>query len=559
MVSLPIAQREMLVLARSPLLYRTRITNSIAMLFLGVGFAALYHYTGLMVVGQLVPMLTFILLLICLFAGVHLTADSIAREKRDGTLGLLFLTNLTPFQIVIGKLLAHGLMGFYSVLIIVPLLSLIMIVGGMRLGDVAMIGLSAINVLFFSAAVGLWASSRHFDRKKAAGSAVWVVMLFWWGIPLIVQGLNYLKAPVWVLDTLSALSVTGTLNSTFAGPRVRLMHTPWVNLACTHLLAWIFVAFSTFYLRRRWQDAPARERFSLREWWKRKSFGTADIRRSLRFQLLDKNPFLWLASRDRWRATGIWMTTIGMLLFMGFQVWLAGGDLSPIIFFTVILCIVHKAICAGTAAHQLSIEQEQGTLEMILSTPLKVESILQGQILATRRQFRGPALICILLHLLALGVFLYIQPVGRMAPLVVAGILLNLAFYFLDLYVMIWAGMFGAVTVKEAKNAVGAAMVRIILMPGVVFGLIVSSISFANWYWKLGLDVEPPVIVGFFFLIWIINSLSWLFFFRRRMPALLREFALKRYTPEVKKSIWLTLAAFFRKSQCTPPRLQPLG
>jgi ABC-type transport system involved in multi-copper enzyme maturation permease subunit len=557
-VTLPIAQREMLVLARSAALYRTRITNSIALLFLGAGFATLYHYTGLQVLGQLIPTLTFIILMICLFAGVHLTADSISREKRDGTLGLLFLTNLTPFQIVIGKLIAHGLMGFYAVLIVVPLLSLIMIVGGMQLFDVAMIGLTAFNVLFFSCAVGLWASSRNSDRKKAGAAGTWTVIFFWWGIPLLVQGLLYIHAPDLIINAVSAFSVNGTFTSTMGG-RITLMHTPWVNFLCTHFLAWTFVALAVYYLRHRWQDAPARTRFTFREWWKNKSLGTGQIRRQLREQLLDRNPFLWLASRDRWRTTGAWMTTIGFLIFMVIQVYLAGWDLSPVVFFTAILCIVHKAVCAGVAAHQLSLEQEQGTLEMILSTPIKTETIFKGQILAVARQFRGPALICLILHILSLGIFLYIQPVGRGAPLVAAAIIVNLLFYLLDLYIMIWAGMFGAVTVKEAKNATGAAMVRIILMPAVIFGLIVSSVSFLNWYFQLGIDVHPALIVLFYFLIWITNSLSWLTYFRRRMPTLLREFALKRYTPEQKKGILAFLSSLFRKSPASPPLLQQIN
>lgn len=533
----------MLVLARSAVLYRTRITNSIALLFAGAGFATLYHYTGLMVVGQLVPMLSFIILLICLFAGVHLTADSISREKRDGTLGLLFLTNLSPFQIVMGKLIAHGLLGFYAVLIAFPLLSLIMIVGGTRLLEVATIGLSALNILFFSCAVGLWASARHTDRKKAAASGTWMVLFFWWGIPLLVQGLLYIQAPLWLADTISAFAVNNMFNSAFAGPRMRLSTTPWFNLACTHLLAWFFVGFAVYYLRRRWQDAPAREHFSFREWWKRKSLGPAQIRQALRKQLLDRNPFFWLASRDRWRGAGVWITTVGVLIFMGFQVWLAGGDFGPVPFFTVLLSFIHKVTCAGVAAHQLSTEQEQGTLEMILSTPLKTDSILKGQILASIRQFRGPALTCVLLHVFCIFMFLYIQPIGRGAALVVAGIVLHALLYLLDLYIMIWGGMFGAVTVKEAKNAAGAAMFRIIFMPLLIFGLIVSSVSTANWYFRLGLDVHPALIVLLYLLIWIINSISWLIYFRRRLPVLLRGFALKRYTPDQKKGFWAHLGA----------------
>jgi ABC-type Na+ efflux pump permease subunit len=50
-----------------------------------------------------------------------LTADTISREQRDGTLGLLFLTPLTPIGIVLGKSLIHAVRAttlFLAVLLI---------------------------------------------------------------------------------------------------------------------------------------------------------------------------------------------------------------------------------------------------------------------------------------------------------------------------------------------------------------------------------------------------------------------------------------------------------
>src|SRR6186713_1567645 len=57
-----------------------------------------------------------------LFSGVFLTADCLSHEKREGTLGLLFLTNLRGYDIVLGKLIATSLHAFYGLLAVVPLL-----------------------------------------------------------------------------------------------------------------------------------------------------------------------------------------------------------------------------------------------------------------------------------------------------------------------------------------------------------------------------------------------------------------------------------------------------
>jgi ABC-type transport system involved in multi-copper enzyme maturation permease subunit len=543
----------MLVLAKTPGLYRTRITASVALLLLGGGFGLVYHYAGLAAVGQVVPFLTFILLMICLFAGVHLTADSISREKREGTLGLLFLTPLTAFQIVLGKLVAHGLMGFYSVLIVVPLMSLVMIVGGMRLLDLFAIGISALNILFFSAAVGLWSSTRQTERKKAGARGTWVVMFFWWGIPLIVQTLTYIQAPAWSVEIVGLFAVNGMFNSAFAGPRVRILAAPWLNLLCIHLVAWSFVALATSSLRNRWQDHPPKEQFRLRQWWKNLSLGTSDVRRKLRERLLDQNPFYWLASRDRLRWLSPLLFTLGFLCFIAWQLYMAAGGpgaLGGILIMVVTITYVQKVMISALSAHQLGIEQEQGTLEMLLSTPLSAESVVRGQIMASRRQFRGPAILCILAQVAAILAVIFLEPFGNGSLLAAFAFAAILILYLVELYAMILAGMWGVVTVKDAKNAAGSAMFQIIAFPALVFGLLVSAWSTANWYFRLGFNVNPVAILGLYFLLCAINDVFWIRLIRSRLPMRLREFALRRYTP-VEKKPWF--ARFRRTSSAVPP------
>src|SRR5260221_11497484 len=59
-----------------------------------------------------------------------LTADCISREKRDGTLGLLFLTPLTAGDIIIAKVLIHGLRAATLIVAALPLLGLPLILDG---------------------------------------------------------------------------------------------------------------------------------------------------------------------------------------------------------------------------------------------------------------------------------------------------------------------------------------------------------------------------------------------------------------------------------------------
>ena len=41
---------------------------------------------------------------LCLLSGIFITADCLSEEKREGTLGLLFLTDLRGYDVVLGKL-----------------------------------------------------------------------------------------------------------------------------------------------------------------------------------------------------------------------------------------------------------------------------------------------------------------------------------------------------------------------------------------------------------------------------------------------------------------------
>ena len=543
-VTFPIAQREMLVLVKSPGLYRSRIFNSIGLLFIGAGFAALYHYVGLRAATQLVPTVTFILLLVCLFAGVHLTADSISKEKREGTIGLLLLTPLPPFQIVIGKLLAHGLMGFYTILIVVPLLSLIMIVGGTRFSEVLSIGVVALNIMFFSASVGLWASAQHTERKKAAGTGTWMVILFWWGIPIIVQLMTYFKFPEWSIRTVGVFAVNGLFNSTFAGPRLTFLQSPWLSVAVNHLTAWGFIAWATYLLRTGWQDYPAKSKNSLREQWRKLSLGSDATRLRLRQKLMDKNPFLWLASRERLRSFNIWVFTIIFIGVIVFTVAYGGAALNFGMFTMVIsLCAAHKFMVSGLAAQQLAVEQEQGTLEMLLSTPLKAETVINGQLRATLRQFQGPALLGLLMQLLAVVMIWYSDIFEELTLPITIGIAIYAAIYLLDIYTIAWMGMFGAVTVKDPKNAAGVAILRVIVRPGLIFASVLALGSLGVLYWDLDFEPQPAMVIGCWFLLGIATDITWLIYTRKRLPTLLREFAMRRYSPNEKLTLFGRLGA----------------
>src|SRR6185369_5833518 len=59
-----------------------------------------------------------------------MTADCISRERREGTLGLLFLTPLTAQGVVLAKALAHGARALTLCLAVLPVLMIPLLIGG---------------------------------------------------------------------------------------------------------------------------------------------------------------------------------------------------------------------------------------------------------------------------------------------------------------------------------------------------------------------------------------------------------------------------------------------
>src|SRR4051812_14009947 len=155
MTSLPIVQRELLVSSRKRLTFWSRMGAAL------VGFIAVFFVLGLdpnlMTAGalgvKLFRWLTVASFCTCLFGGALLTADCLSVEKREGTLGLLFLTDLKGYDVVLGKLAAKSITAAFCLLAIFPMLALPILLGGVTGGDFWRVVLALLNTLFLSASV----------------------------------------------------------------------------------------------------------------------------------------------------------------------------------------------------------------------------------------------------------------------------------------------------------------------------------------------------------------------------------------------------------------------
>src|SRR3954449_10682253 len=102
MFLLPVAAREVREASRQSRTYAWRAVTAFVALVLMALIAWLSRYSANQGHSLFVGVAT-VAYIYCLIAGAVRTADTIAEEKRDNTLGLLFLTDLKSWDIILGK------------------------------------------------------------------------------------------------------------------------------------------------------------------------------------------------------------------------------------------------------------------------------------------------------------------------------------------------------------------------------------------------------------------------------------------------------------------------
>ncbi|HEY5912768.1 MAG TPA: ABC transporter permease, partial [Verrucomicrobiae bacterium] len=156
---LSVADRELRSAARHKATYRTRwITAALFFALLVWLLWAFGGFSNKRVLTDIFKVYSVLALLYCLFIGTARTADCIGVERREGTLGLLFLTNLNSAEIIAGKLCSTALASVYGLLAIFPILALPLLMGGITFAHFARTVLGLLNGILFALAAGFLAS-----------------------------------------------------------------------------------------------------------------------------------------------------------------------------------------------------------------------------------------------------------------------------------------------------------------------------------------------------------------------------------------------------------------
>lgn len=403
----PVVQRELREGARRPFNYWLRVGAASA-------GPAMLAYTIIQVQNEEDKLLGRFI-----FAGLHIalmgviclvvplmTADCIAREKREGTLGLLFLTPLTAGGIVAGKGLVQGLRALTLWVSVAPMLTIPFLMGGIAWDDASAYLALEFSALLLCLAAGLLASTLVKGRGAAFVLALLlgaflvavfcqlVCFCFLASVPLEVEWpLGYaalLGGLPWdiVLDNFVSVRGMAPIPAVMAHAwEQTLWFSPVPALVLFLLVLW----FAARRVAKSWQDkTPSLRQESLIRTYCTPVFERWFARKTRR--TLDRNPIAWLQQYS-WKARlGKWVLCLAFVVIATVAV---SGDFNfgeltePLFFWTIAAGMTFAGI------NSFAQEKRNGALELILITPISVNQIIFGRVLGVWKQFLPAALILV--------------------------------------------------------------------------------------------------------------------------------------------------------------------
>ena len=398
----PVIERELRSEARSVVTYGCRSLGAgllllASMMFLGTRAVGL---SGRELFGELHQ-----LLLITIWLWVPLvSADCISREKREQTLGLLFLTPLSARDIMLAKTLTQGLRAATIGVAVIPVLTLPLVIGGLHWPGVVSSILINTSAFCWALAAGLLASVLS---RSLLGSLLWA--LLWAAVFLVVLAMlngivvielaSYTGGRQRYLPSLEGLAGMGLLamwtgepSSYRSLPGLTAGGTQFWLLGSTGLLfcslgglalVWQIGAWR---LQKAWQElppSPARERVEKEFCQPRFAIG---FFRWLMKRRMNRNPVGWL-ERRRWTSRAAAWGWLGIFA-LGYTAFYVNFTYTrQVNNLNVVMAASFMAAMALTSSASFRRERETGVMELLLTTPLTPEQIVRGRLFGLWVQF----------------------------------------------------------------------------------------------------------------------------------------------------------------------------
>jgi hypothetical protein len=377
--------------------------------------------------------------------------------------------------VVLGKWVATSLAGFYGLLAILPALGLPLLLGGVTPAEYGRVALAILNAILFSLTAGLFVSSLCREQAKAVFASAVLTL----GMSGLVPGLmavistGFFAKPLGHFPSvvLASPAYTGYLALDTASRAARQDY--WLSLGIVHGFCWLFMLLTALIVPRVWRQSPAEKPATRRWFWR---FGYTHGWRRLFRRRLERNPVFALAARLRWPHLVFWCL-VGLVAINVY--WLTYGyRRSPASYqlhlnYSYALVFTNRVWITAMACWFFLEARRTGALELLLTTPMPVKTLMRGHWRALRHLFFWPVLIIALLHVC------YVVGSGRTSlPAGLAG-RLNLQYYALaaggsffkfvsDLFALCWVGAWLSLSARKATFAMLKTFCYVILVPWVI-------------------------------------------------------------------------------------------
>jgi hypothetical protein len=334
--------------------------------------------------------------LVC--AACLLTSDAISAERRGGTLGLLFLTRVKPFDVLLGKFGSAGTAAVCALIAFAPILMLPILAGGVTFLESLRHGLVLLDALFLALATGLWASARGHEWVATIRCAAVLLLT----LVLVPWGLEVWLPPPFKL-TIGLFSPLVTARS--AGDAAcKISQVPfWTSLLAVQSLGWLLLVGAGVRLRRS-QSREQPETLSFPA-----QIATGCMRSTkpghLRQSIGDFTaPLEWLMARRPGVRGTIWAAAFVQISYTLCAVVLGRmiGISSPS---TIALASwlpswafggISTALFAWAVSRFFIESRQTGEFEMLVTTPIGAETIVPAQWRFLKRAVRWPVLLMLI-------------------------------------------------------------------------------------------------------------------------------------------------------------------
>ena len=394
MTLLPIVERELRIASRGLLTFWLRVIAAGVAVVIGAGLMMIYLSLpggfGVQLGGPLFSVLTWMAFAATLSAGVFFTSDCLSEEKREGTLGFLFLTDLRGYDVVFGKMIGSLCRCVFALISIFPVLACTLLFGGVEGGEFWRTILALLHALFFSLAAGMFVSSiSHHPQKALAGTIALMCILCGGGVA--IDGfLAWANSNAFKPMLSLASPVIVFLNAESWTPAFQR------SLLVSEITAWLMLGGACVLIPRTWQAKVGQARnetSAFMRWWR---FGSEKRRARLREGTMDNNPTTWLACRERSQSFLIWATAIFVVSWFVLASWLdessAFGVFGWRMVNTITILVLYLWV-TSQASQFFADARRGGLIELMLGTPLDFQKVAPGAWRGLLRMFGLPVVI----------------------------------------------------------------------------------------------------------------------------------------------------------------------